>query len=64
MHELCAHELAIFQDLAGGSKKSDMAFVFLFRQEFLMLGGLFDTRVTFLKKFSIILSFFLVLLKQ
>jgi hypothetical protein len=49
------------QDLAGGSKKKEIWLTFfLFRQEFLV-GGLFDTRVSFLKK---IVSFFLVLLKR
>jgi hypothetical protein len=28
MHERCAHELAFFQDLAGGKNKSDMAYFF------------------------------------
>jgi hypothetical protein len=40
-----------FQDWAGGSKKEMYGLLFLFCQE-LLVGRLFYTRVTFLKKVS------------
>jgi hypothetical protein len=61
MHESCAHGLALFTRFGWQIKKlRDMASFFLFRQEFLA-GGLFDTRVTFLKK---LVSFFCSLRKK
>jgi hypothetical protein len=46
MHERCAHGLALFTRFGQRiKKKRDMAYFFLFHQEFLV-GGLFDTRVS------------------